>query len=254
MEWQEGEHREVIDLHTQAELKDTTNMAEAEANEKEGYELRYCFRRVHLYLLNQRSHNAPPKVGSHLSLMAASREESWDLADLDDLPSLTWYSSSSDSNSLLSRPSIPQEYMLDIEDHLAVAPPVQVRAIYECPFSFLPCRGLFHNAEQWRTHADTHLQGHSPPAYTICRFCDMVFRDPNPDVCWGLCMNHTAGHYLRGDLLDRSKPDYILAGYAHRLGLFRDYDQASSPPNSTQIQGRAGGVEPSPGDLLQANG
>jgi hypothetical protein len=154
------------------------------------------------------------------------------------LPSMTRCSSSSDIVTRSSRASIKQPYMLDVEDDMAVAPPVQNVTLYECPFRFLRCWECFYNPEEWRTHAETHFGGNPPPRHAICCFCDMVFNDPNPYICWGLRMHHVAGHHIRGDRLHRCRPDHALMRYLYELGLMQQRElQAHSVDERSSVYG-----------------
>lgn len=173
------------------------------------------------------------------------------------IPEMVVECSTRDSAGLSSRASaIDQPYILDIESGAAVARPVQRVIVYECPFLFLQCEEYFYNAEAWRSHAETHFGNHPPPTHAICCFCDMVFDNENPNICWGHRMNHVAAHHMRGDSLRRCQPDYALMRYIYSIGLNRRpecnpagaFSQASSVFGPGElIYGNQQPVQPAPG-------
>ncbi|KAI9770802.1 MAG: hypothetical protein M1840_003052 [Geoglossum simile] len=133
------------------------------------------------------------------------------------LPGLTQCSTSDSAGQSTRASAIEQPYKLDTESGFAVAGPVRRVTIYECPFLFLECEELFYNADLWISHAETHFGNHPPPTHAICCFCDRIFDDENPNVCWGNRMNHVAGHYMRGDSLRRCLPDHALSRYYYQI-------------------------------------
>jgi hypothetical protein len=154
-------------------------------------------------------------------------------------------SSTRDSARLSSIASdFEQQYILESEGGAAVPRPVQRVTVYECPFLFLGCVEWFYDADEWRSHAESHFGNYPPPNHAICCFCDMTFDDDDPNICWGHRMNHVAAHHIRGDRLQRCRPDYALMRYMYHIRQ-NPYDQTYALSQGPPVYG--------PGELVFGN-
>jgi hypothetical protein len=156
------------------------------------------------------------------------------------LPDMTQCSTRDSAGQSLGTSAIEQPYILGIESGAAVARPVQHVTLYECPFLFLGCEESFYDAEAWRSHAETHFGNHPPPTHAICCFCDWVFDNEDPNVCWGHRMNHVAAHHMQGDSLRRyqCRQDYALARYMYNIRSQSDHYQARTLSQASSVYGQ----------------
>jgi len=140
--------------------------------------------------------------------------------------------------------------LLDDVNGILVIPGDEHRPpIYECSFWFLNCSYVSRDAEEWKTHCQSHFRGEEPPRTVQCPLCDeFQYTFEDGWTAWNHRMEHVESfHHNSGQTMRSSRPDFPLFEYLWQRRLIDDQDLkelkggnhnlTSAPPNFTVTNG-----------------
>jgi hypothetical protein len=111
---------------------------------------------------------------------------------------------------------------------------------HECSFKFPNCSFVSQDAEQWKTHCQSHFRGKEPSKTVECPLCDFQYTSEDGWAAWNRRVEHFKVSHHDRDLtaLRFSPPEFSLFKHMWRKCLIRDQDlEEPKSKNHSYYQG-----------------